>query len=84
MKNGHKTAALVTQCAIYTVGAFLILSQLGIAKELVNAAFILILAALAVAFAISFGVGGKDFAGRALEKLEGKLQNVSPEETPKE
>lgn len=84
VKNGHKTAALVTQCAIYTVGAFLILSQLGIAKELVNAAFILILAALAVAFAISFGVGGKDFAGRALEKLEGKLQNVSPEETPKE
>lgn len=76
LKNGHKSAAFVVQWSIYTVGAFLILSQLGIAKELVNAAFILILAALAVAFAISFGIGGKEFAGRTLEKLEGKLQDT--------
>ena len=84
LKNGHKSVAFVAQCSIYTLGAFLILSQLGIAKELVNAAFILILAALAVAFAVSFGIGGKEFAGRTLEKLEGKLQDISQKETPEE
>lgn len=84
LKGDHKTAALVAQCAIYTIGAFFILSQLGIAKELVDAAFILILAALAVAFAISFGIGGKDFAGRALQKLEEKCQTEASKETHKE
>lgn len=84
LKGNHKTAALVAQCAIYTIGAFFILSQLGIAKELVDAAFILILAALAVAFAISFGIGGKDFASRALQKLEEKCQTEASKETHKE
>ena len=39
---------------------------------------------IAVAFAISFGIGGKEFAGRTLEKLEGKLQDISQKETPEE
>ena len=50
----------------------MVLSELGIAKNIVNTAFVLIVAALAIAFAISFGIGGKEFAGRTLKKLEGK------------
>ena len=41
-------------------------------------------AALAVAFAISFGIGGKDFAGRAPQKLEEKCQTEASKETHKE
>lgn len=69
-KNGYKTLAVVAKVAVLTVGAFMILSQLGIAAEIVNTAFKLILAALAIAFAVAFGIGGKDFAANALKKLE--------------
>lgn len=69
-KNGFTTFAVVAKVAIITVGAFMILSQLGIAAEIVNTAFKLILAAVAVAFAVAFGVGGKEFASNTLKKLE--------------
>ena len=74
-KNGHTTSALICKWAIYLIGGFMVLSELGIAKNIVNTAFVLIVAALAIAFAISFGIGGKDFAGRTLKKLEGKYDH---------
>lgn len=76
-KNGHKAFALGSRIAIYGIGAFMILSELGIAQKLVDTAFILIVAALAVAFALSFGIGGREFAGRTLEKLENNLSGES-------
>lgn len=48
----------------------MILSELGIARELINAVFILGAAALAIAFALSFGTGGRESAGHMLRKLE--------------
>lgn len=68
-KENHAVLALISKITIYTIGIFMILSELGIAKEIVNTAFLLILAALAAAFAISFGIGGRDFAGKVLKKL---------------
>jgi hypothetical protein len=50
----------------------MVLSELGIAQNIVNTAFILIVAAFAVAFAVSFGIGGRDFARHTLEKFEAK------------
>lgn len=69
LKENHTVLAMVSRVAIYTIGIFMVLNELGIAKEIVNTAFILIIAALAVAFAISFGIGGRDFAGKILKKL---------------
>ena len=74
-KNGLNTYAVVVKAAILVVGVFMILNQLGIAAEIVNSAFVLIVAALAVAFAIAFGVGGKEFAAKALKKLEEKKED---------
>lgn len=71
-KNGHMAYALLCKCAIYVLGGFMVFNELGIASEIVNTAFILIIAALAIAFAIAFGVGGRDFAGRTLKRLEDK------------
>ncbi len=68
-KGNHTVLAMVSRIAIYTVGIFMVLSELGIANEIVNTAFVLIIAAFAVAFAISFGIGGRDFAGKILKKL---------------
>lgn len=72
-KNGMNLIAVIAKCAILVVAAFMVLSQLGIAAELVNSAFKLIVAALAVAFAIAFGVGGREFASHTLKKLEDNL-----------
>ncbi len=69
LKGNHTVLALISKIAIYTIGIFMVLSELGIAEEIVNTAFILIVAALAAAFAISFGIGGRDFAGKVLERL---------------
>ena len=69
LQNDHTVLALISKIAIYAVGIFMVLNELGIAKEIVNTAFILIIAALAIAFAISFGVGGREFAGKVMKKL---------------
>ena len=69
-KNGYTGYALICKCAIYTVGGFMVLNELGIAEEIVNSAFLLIIAAIAAAIAISFGIGGKEAAARLLKKLE--------------
>ena len=73
-KDSNLTAMIV-KVVIITVGAFMTLYQLGIAKSLVNGAFIIILSALAIAFAVSFGIGGKTFAAHMLDKLEKKLDD---------
>lgn len=75
VSRGHVAYGLVAKCAILTVGVFMVLSQLGIAAEIVNITFKLLLAAMAVAFAIAFGVGGKEFASRTLKKLEDSMDN---------
>lgn len=80
VKSGQTTYVLPVKCVIYVLGGFMVLNELGIAPEIVNTAFILLIAALAVAFAIAFGLGGKDFAGRALKKLEDKQAEESKEE----
>lgn len=74
-KNGHNTGALLGQYAIYVVGAFMVLNELRIATEIVNTSFLLIVAAVAVAFAIAFGIGGKAFAGKVLKKFEDKMED---------
>ena len=74
-KNGMGTYAVVVKAAIIIAGIFMILSELGISASIVNDAFHLIVAAIAVAFAIAFGIGGKEFAARALKKLEDKKED---------
>ena len=60
---------------IITIGAFVTLYQLGIASSLVQSAFIIILSAFAVAFAVAFGIGGREFASHMLNKVEKKIDS---------
>lgn len=73
-KNGHPAVGSMFKYLIYIIGGFMILNQLGIARTLVDSTFILIVAALAVAFAIAFGVGGRDFAKSVLAELQVKMK----------
>ena len=43
---------------------------MGIANEIINLAFGFTVGALAVAFAIAFGIGGKDLAKEKLQNLK--------------
>ncbi len=49
------------------------LHTMGIAQSIVNLAFGLILGAVAVAFALSFGLGGREAAGEQMKKFFDKL-----------
>lgn len=73
--SDNKITALIVKVVIITIGAFVTLYQLGIAASLVKYAFIIILSAFAIAFAISFGIGGRDFASHMLNKLENRIDN---------
>ncbi len=74
-----KVAAVAVKAAIYVLAAFLCLSQLGVASAIVESTFILIVAAVAVAFALSFGIGGRKFAEDSLAKLEKRLDGAQQE-----
>ncbi len=73
--KGSKFTAVIVKYIIVVVAVFMMLSQLGLATYIVNTAFIMILGALAIAFAISFGIGGREFASRVLKKLYDKMEN---------
>ncbi|MDD2370390.1 MAG: mechanosensitive ion channel [Firmicutes bacterium] len=70
-----KGYALGAKWLIVALAVFMTLNQLGIATSIVNAAFIIVLGAFAVAFAVAFGIGGKKFAGNLLAKLEESMEN---------
>ncbi len=50
------------------------LKAMGIADSIVNLAFGLTLGAVAVAFALSFGLGGQEAAARFLRKMQDKIE----------
>jgi predicted neutral ceramidase superfamily lipid hydrolase len=67
MKHSH-LMALVARVAILIITVTMGLTQMGVATDIINTAFTLILGALAVAGAIAFGWGGRDVAARKLEQ----------------
>lgn len=52
------------RAGILAIGSFMALRELQIAPEIVNAAFMLTVAAVALASALAFGLGARDVAGR--------------------
>jgi hypothetical protein len=73
-------AAKVVQVAIIVLGTAIGLRFMGLADDIINLAFGLILGAIAVAFALAFGLGGRDAAKAAMQKLQGSA--VNPTGTP--
>lgn len=67
--SGEKTAGLasIARFAILGLVSAMGLRAMGIADDIVNLAFGLILGAIAVAVALAFGLGGREAAGRQME-----------------
>ncbi|WP_455330734.1 mechanosensitive ion channel [Exiguobacterium profundum] len=76
----------VAKYAILGLVFFMAISQLGIAPMIVNTAFLLILGAVALAFGLAFGLGGRETAARYLKKAERRIDEteVSKEGLEKE
>jgi hypothetical protein len=73
------------RAGMLAVGSFMALRELQIAPEIVNAAFIAAVAGIALATALSFGLGGREVAGRIarswydrrqLERIGGTIPRV--------
>jgi hypothetical protein len=63
-------AGSLAKYAIMFTGILAALNQLDIMSVFTNTLFIGIIAALALAFGLAFGLGGKEAAARAVEKME--------------
>lgn len=72
--NNSRTLAKIAKYTIFSITVFMALDQLGVAHSIVNAAFILVLGGLSLAFGLAFGLGGKEFAKKYLGKLDEKLE----------
>lgn len=67
--EGALTVSTFSEYAMMVFVFFIAMEQLQIANELLTAAFIIAFGAVGLAFAIAFGMGAKDWAGRVIEKI---------------
>lgn len=61
--EGVPMLAKLSKAAVVVIAIFMALTQLGVAEEIVTAAFTLILGAIALAAGLAFGLGNRDLAG---------------------
>ena len=80
--QGTKMAASLTRIAIIVLGTAIGLRFMGLADDIINLAFGLILGAIAVAGALAFGLGGRDAAGRIVERLANEADKQASKTTP--
>ncbi|WNS78535.1 mechanosensitive ion channel [Domibacillus sp. DTU_2020_1001157_1_SI_ALB_TIR_016] len=72
--TGNRLFGGIVKYSIIIMAIFMALAQLNFATSIVNFAFLFVVAGLAVAFALSFGLGGREFAKRQLEKFEARAE----------
>ena len=61
--HGGPTLARVGRIGIIVIAVFMALQELGIATDIVTTAFAILFGAVALALALSFGLGNRDLAG---------------------
>jgi hypothetical protein len=75
--NQKRLVAMLARVAVVALALAIALRQMGLANEIINLAFGLLLGAIAVAAAVAFGIGGRDLAKLQLEKWY-KAVNEAP------
>jgi hypothetical protein len=72
-----KIISTVIPAVAMSLAVFMILNQLGIAKDIVNILFTAIVGAIALGLALAFGLGGRDVARELLEQAVDTTRNNS-------
>ncbi len=77
IKSNSRSTGLATlaKVLIVVLAAFMAVSQLGIAPKIVETLFTFAIIGLAAAFAIAFGIGGRDWAAKKLEAMDAKISD---------
>jgi hypothetical protein len=70
--------AMVARVVILALAGAMALRQTGLADDIVNLAFGITLGAAALAFALAFGLGGRELAGRTLEEWRAQNKDDAP------
>lgn len=73
-KESSKSVALIARYSVLVFVVLVVLNQLGIASDLIRILFGGIVAMLAIAGGLAFGLGGKDAARDAIENLRKKMK----------
>lgn len=76
--NNPDTLATVAKVAVWGFAIVVALNQIGIAATLVNTLLTATVGALALAFGLAFGLGGKDEAARILAELKKSADEAAP------
>lgn len=76
---GSKWLGGIIQFALAILSVFMAFDQLQFASSIVNTAFMFIIGGISVAFAVAFGIGGREFASKQLDKLDSKLSQEERE-----
>jgi hypothetical protein len=66
---------MAAQIFILFLAGAMALRQMGIANEIINLAFGLLLGAMAVALALAFGLGGREIAASQLEEWRQSMRS---------
>ncbi len=74
VSGSNKSLAPIIRFAVLGIFLAFSLHTMGIAESIVNLAFGLTLGAIAVAFALSFGLGGREAAGKELQNFFDRLK----------
>jgi len=72
--NNARTLGLAAKISILVLTVTMGLSQMGLASEIITLAFVFLAGALAISFAIAFGIGGRDLAARKLAEIDEKMK----------
>lgn len=70
-----KIIATVIPAVVMSLAVFMILNQLGIARDIVNILFTAIVGSVALGLALAFGLGGRDVARDILEQAVAKARD---------
>ncbi len=77
-----KTIGVLAYGATFGFGVIAAATQIGVATTLVDILFVGIVGALALAFALAFGLGGREEAARMWRDMRGAVGNVVTEGAP--
>ena len=75
---GVPTVAKLAKGAVILIALFMALQQVGVAEEIVTAAFTLILGAAALAVGLAFGLGNRELAGEITRRWYEQGQAARP------
>jgi hypothetical protein len=67
----------IAEVAIVAFAVIIAINQIGIAANLVDILFIGVVAALALAFGLAFGLGGREVAGQLTQDWYGQMQSTA-------